>query len=122
MGILGLLTTLVFPAVRPALAHIAAESARSDLAANLRSARAQAIRRDETVTVQISPTAHGYVWDGRDIRLPAGARLMADTAAVRFAGDGAASGGHFAIAWDGRTLDVDVDPGPGGVTQGRRAD
>ena len=122
VGILGLLTAVAFPAVRPTLAHIAAESARSDLAANLRSARAQAIRRDATVSVQISPTARGYAWNGRRVDLPGGARLVADTASISFAGDGASSGGHFAIAWGVRALDVDVDRGTGGVTLERRAD
>ena len=111
VGLMGLLTAVVFPAVRPTLAHIAAESARSDLAANLRSARAQAIRCDAAVTVQISPTARGYVWNGRRVALPGGMRLVADTASVSFAGDGASSGGHFALTWNGRALDVDVDRG-----------
>ena len=122
VGILGLLTAVAFPAVRPTLAHIAAESARSDFAANLRSARAAAIRRDAAVTVEIAPVARGYVWNGRRVDLPGGARLVADTAAVSFAGDGASSGGHFAIAWDGRALDVDVERGAGVVRLERRPD
>ncbi len=122
VGILGLLTAVAFPAVRPTLAHIAAQSARSDLAANLRSARAQAIRRQATVNVQISPTARGYVWNGRRVDLPGGAHLMTDTGALSFAGDGASSGGHFAIAWDGRALDVDVEPGTGVVRLERQPD
>ena len=122
VGILGLLTAVAFPAVRPALAHIAAESARSDLAANLRRARAQAIRRQATVEVQITPTARGYVWNGHRVELPGGAHLTADIGGLSFASDGASSGGHCAIAWDGRALDVDVDPGTGVVRLEPRAD
>ena len=113
VGILGLLTTLAFPTVRPVLSLLAVQSAQSDLVSNLRSVRAEAMREDAPMTIEISRTARGYTWNGRRIELPSGARLLADRASVSFSGEGTSSGGHFAIAWNGRMLDVEVDPDTG---------
>ncbi len=118
LALLGVMSAFTFPTVRSALLALQLGGARTALAANLRAARAEAIRRDVTVRVSIAAVPRGYAWDGRRVELPSGARLVSDVDHVSFASDGASEGGRFALVLPARVLAVTVAPGTGVVEFG----
>jgi general secretion pathway protein H len=110
LGVLGLITGLVFPSVIHPLQRMTQLQARAALAANLRLARAEAARRGRAVVVDLAGDGGGYGWDSGAVRLPAALRIDGQTRSIRFFADGSSSGGRFWIRDVARAEAVEVDP------------
>jgi general secretion pathway protein H len=118
IGILGLISGLVFPSLQGPLQRAQLQSARSELVTNLRMARAGAVRQGHSVAVDISADGRGYGWGQTSVVLPAGLRALSDERAVRFFGDGSSTGGELEIVGRGQSLRVVIDPVTGVVSPG----
>ena len=110
LGILGLVTALVFPSVIHPLQRMTQLQARAALAANLRLARADAARLGHAVTFDLAQDGRSYGWDDATVTLPATLSVEGETRSVRFFADGSSSGGRFWIRGSDRALGVLVDP------------
>ena len=110
LGILGLITGLVFPGVVHPLQRMSQLEARAALAANLRLARAEAARRGHAVVVDLAGDGGGYGWDGALVRLPASLRVDGQSRSIRFFADGSSSGGRLVIRSAARADAVEVSP------------
>lgn len=98
-------------------ARLELDGAARDVATALRAARAQAIARDQTVTVAIDPVRHTLqVGDARARTLPADYPIAVravhgdkPAGGIAFLPDGSSSGGRVEIAGRGRRVLVGVD-------------
>jgi type II secretory pathway pseudopilin PulG len=97
LGILLLTTGIIFPNLRRPYDTLSAETARSAVSADLRDARAQAIRTGRPVEFDIAGDGRTYGYDGASVLLPAAARLAAEPASIVFAPDGSSSGAQLAV-------------------------
>ncbi|MBV9509541.1 MAG: GspH/FimT family pseudopilin [Caulobacteraceae bacterium] len=115
VGVLALITALVFPDLRRAYAGLRLEASRSELAADLRLARARAIRSGAGVGFEASEDGREYSAGARDVRLPAALRLDAEPRSIAFGPDGESDGGRLVLTTDeGRSLALRVQA-PTGV-------
>ena len=91
LAVLGLAIGIGFPRLRGVYEALDAEAARTALAADLRSARARAIREDRTVEFEVGSDGREFAWDGVRTRLPDGLRLLASRSRLLFYPDGGAA-------------------------------
>lgn len=119
LGIMVLITGLVFPSLLRPLQRAPLVEARAALAANLRAARADAARAGRSVTVEAAQDGRSYGWAGRGTTLPEGVAFQGDAPAVVFFADGSSTGGDWRLADARRTLEVSVSPATGVVDAGR---
>lgn len=115
LGILGLVTAMVFPSVVHPLQRMTQLQARAALAANLRLARAAAARQGHAVIVDLAADGRGYGWQGAAVALPDPLRVEGQARSIRFFADGSSSGGRFWIESGERAEAVAVSPS--GVVQ-----
>ncbi len=114
MSLLTLATGIVFPNLRRPYETLAAETARSAVVADLRTARAQAIRADRPVAFEIAPDGRTYGWGERRVRLPGAARLAASTGSILFSAGGASNDANLAVIQrNGRRYGFAVDGSTG---------
>jgi general secretion pathway protein H len=113
VGILGLITALVFPAWNGALRRAQLYEARATLVDHLRTARADAVRGGQAIDLELSDDGGGYGWERSRAELPLGVAIEATPRAVRFFADGSSSGGELWLTWRDRRLEVQVDPASG---------
>jgi Tfp pilus assembly protein FimT len=97
LGVLTLTAGLVYPNLKRPLATLAPEACRAALEADLRTARAEAIRQDRTTEIDFAADGRTYSVDGRSVRLSDSVRLAADVDRIRFDPDGSSSGGQLLI-------------------------
>jgi general secretion pathway protein H len=109
IGILGLVSALIFPAWISPLRAAQLYEARSALAANLRTARALAIRGGAPVSLELTQDARGYAWGGTRAYLPAPVSITAPDGAIVFFADGSSSGGSLVLSEKQRAVSVTVD-------------
>ena len=119
VGIMVLITGLVFPDLVRPLQRMPLSEAHAALAANLRAARADAARAGRSMTVQAAQDGRSYGWAGRGTPLPEGIRLQGEAPEIVFFADGSSSGGDWKLADARRTLEVSVDPATGVVDPAR---
>src|SRR6202008_694816 len=105
----GLVTALVFPAWTSPLRHAQLDEARAALVANLRIARAGAVRGGEPVSLALSDDGRGYGWGAKRVFLPAAVGVAGDPGEVVFFADGSSTGGAFRLFEAKRAVRVDVD-------------
>lgn len=117
LAIAGMTAGLVFPAMHRTLDVLALRQSASVLAANLRTARGQALRSGRTTPFGVAADGSAYGWSGGAERnLPRGQRVtLAEVDRVLFYGDGTANGGAVTIAGGGRRIAIGIDPATGAV-------
>ena len=119
VALMALATGVVFPNLRRPYEALSAETAQAAVAADLRLARAQAVRGGRAVEVDVSPDGRDYAFAGRSVRLPAAARLSDAGAVIVFAADGSSPGYALAvIGRNGRRFPLAVQAGDGVVRLG----
>ena len=122
VAILGLIAGIGFPEMRQQLATLAQHQTVATIAARLRGARAEALRRDAPVTFAISRDGTGFAsTGGRVDRTPDGVVLAVSPAqrgGLVFYGDGSSSGGSVWVGGGRRITRVDVTAGTGIVAVG----
>ncbi len=111
VGILGLVTALVFPAWISPLRRIQLYEARSALVSNLRLARALSVRSGEPVSFAPAEDGRGYGWGTTRVYAPAPVSIVGDP--ITFYADGSSSGGAVTLVERERTVSVAVDPATG---------
>ena len=111
IGILGLVTGLVFPAWMAPLHRVQLYEARAALIAHLRTARADSVRGGDTVTLGPADDGRGYGWERFHTSLPGVVAIEGDP--ITFFADGSSSGGSLKLSDPSRTLSVAVDQGTG---------
>lgn len=111
VGILGLVTALVFPAWISPLRRIQLYEARSALVSNLRLARALSVRSGEPVSFALAEDGRGYGWGTTRVYAPAPVSIVGDP--ITFYADGSSSGGGVTLVERERTVSVAVDPATG---------
>ena len=117
VGVMALIATVAFPRVERAVGGVTLREETTALVANLRLARAQAIRRAEPVTFSVARDGHGYGWSGSALReVPGGLSLAPANASVTFYPDGSATGGDFGVTGRAGRLPIHVDPVTGAVS------
>jgi general secretion pathway protein H len=113
IGILGLVTALVFPAWSSPLRGVQLAEARASLIANLRTARAASVRGGEAVRLELTDDGRGYGWSGARVSLPAPVSVDGDPRAITFYADGSSSGGLLTLSERERAVRVAIDPATG---------
>ena len=113
IGILGLVTALIFPAWTAPLRGAQIYEARAALIANLRTARAQSVREGGEVTLAVADNGRGYGWGPSEVFLPGEVAIDGAPRAITFYTDGSSSGGALKLTQRAQTLTVAVDPGTG---------
>ena len=110
VAIMGLIAGLTFANVPRALDRMSLSRARAELAADLRTARADAARRGHAVSLDIADDGRGYGWDQSRVVLPPPLRIEGDSPSINFFADGSSSGGTLKVVGRRGALAVAVDP------------
>jgi len=113
VGILALITGLVFPAWTSPLQRVALYQARANLVANLRTARADSVRESDVVTLQLAEDGRGYGWEQSSVVLPRTIGVDGASRSITFFADGSSSGGALKVTGGDRSLAVEIDPATG---------
>ena len=96
IGILGLVTGLVFPAWMAPLHRVQLYEARAALIANLRTARADSVRGGGEVSLDLADDGRSYGWGSSpSVFLPAKVGHRRAPRAITFFADGSSSGGSL---------------------------
>ena len=88
LAILGLAVGIGFPRLRSVYQALDTDATRAALGADLRCARARAIREDRSVSFGVTPDGREFAWDGVRTRLPDGLQLRASPRDILFYPDG----------------------------------
>jgi general secretion pathway protein H len=112
IGILGLVTAMIFPAWTAPLRRAQLYEARAALVSNLRTARAQSVRGGAEVTLEVADNGRGYGWGPSQVFLP-GEVAINGAKVITFYADGSSTGGALKLTERAQTLSVAVDPGTG---------
>ncbi len=122
VAITALVSLIGFPSLRQGLLVLEQRQTAAVIAARLRQARAEALRRDTATVFAIAPDGRAYgAPDGVMRRTPAGVSLSArgeGDGRIFFQGDGSSSGGVVRIRAARRALSVTVASPGGAVTIG----
>lgn len=111
VSITALIGAIVEPALGRGLAGAAFHQAASGLQADLRMARAQALRTAEEVDLVVDADGRGYGWSPGPQRMLVGRLSLSPAqAVVRFYPDGSTPGGVLRLADANATADFQVDP------------
>jgi general secretion pathway protein H len=113
IGIMGLVTGLVFPTWSSPLRRVQLYEARSALIAHLRTARADSVRSGDSVTLELSDDGRAYGWEQSRTVLPAGVGIFGEPRVITFFADGSSSGGALHLKDARRALTIDIDPASG---------
>lgn len=117
LGVVGLITALVFPDLSRALDALHARQARTMLHDALLAARAQAMRSGTGATLAVDTGGTALIEpDGHRLPLPAQVSVKATPGTVRFYPDGSASGARFDLITPAGSGVYLVDPGLGLIT------
>ncbi len=120
MAVMALVLLVVPPMFSGSLSRAELGSAAREVAAGLREARSQAIRRNREVAFTVDVDARRYRIDDAAVRqLPTGPDLSLFTArseqldevsgSIRFFPDGSSTGGRVTLGGDARKYHVEVD-------------
>lgn len=113
VGILGLVTGLVFPAWISPLRIAQLYEARAALVANLRSARALAVKSGAPVSLALSEDGRGYAWSAGRAYLPEPVSIAIEPGPITFFADGGSTGGGLRLSEKERSVTLSVDPTTG---------
>jgi general secretion pathway protein H len=117
LAITGLIGGLVFPSVERTLDVLSLRQSTSVLVANLRSARAQALRTGQPTELGVARDGARYAWPGGgEQRLPADERVsLTGAERIVFYADGSSGGGQLSVTGSGRRIDIAVDSATGAI-------
>jgi general secretion pathway protein H len=118
LGILGLVTGLVFSSWTAPVRRVQLYEARMALVSNLRTARASALRGGAAVSLELADDGRGYGWRARRVYLPGVVAIEGQPRAITFFTDGSSTGGALKLSDHGRSESVSVDPATGLVGPG----
>ena len=108
VGVAALVSALLFPSLVRTLDGMTLLRVQASVGADLRAARARAIRLGRPVLVAIDSDGADYVVDGQPRVLPVRVRLT-PRGRIAFFPDGSSVGGLIRIAADGRERSLSVD-------------
>lgn len=114
VAVTAMVSALVFPAMSRGIAAAAFQQAVSGVQADLRIARAQALRTGDSVDLVVDAEGRGYGWDpGPQRVLVAGLTLAPSGSSLRFYPDGSSSGGALVLSQGRARIRFAIDPGTG---------
>jgi general secretion pathway protein H len=119
VAIFALIGTLVVPNMTSALNGLSLQEEVRILQADLRVARATAIRTGQKVDVKMANGGHRYDWIGGSRDMPPGVVLGMSGPLVVYP-DGSVQAAAITLSARNRRYSIDVDPVSGGVTVTRR--
>lgn len=121
VAIAAMISAIGWPSLRSAAEGGRFNAASAALVADLRDARAAAIRSGAPVSFELAPDGRGYAWSGAAAReVGGGARITgASGDPLQFYADGSTSGGAIAIAAGRRGQRAVIDRVTGAVTLAR---
>jgi prepilin-type N-terminal cleavage/methylation domain-containing protein len=120
IAIMALIGGIMFPRVDRMLDSVRFASAQSMVAAAAHAARAQAIRTDSTVVLDVSPDGRDLLSNGQIVtELPQPVRVTTAGEAAHFYGDGSASAGALRLTGGRARAELQI-LSPSGTTQWRR--
>jgi len=119
VAIFALIGMLVVPNMTSALNGLSLQEEARLLQADLRVARATAIRTGQKVDIKVSNGGHGYDWIGGSRAMPPGI-VLAMSGPVTVYPDGSVQAASIMLSARNRRYSIDVDPVSGGVTVSRR--
>lgn len=118
LAVTGLLAALAFPSLDRSVQRYAAVQARVALVADLRVARADAVRRGREVLVSLAPDGRTYAIASRHVTLPTGMRLaLRGSDPIAFHPDGSASSATIMVEGPGGGQRLRVEGATGLVTE-----
>ncbi|HXU99200.1 MAG TPA: prepilin-type N-terminal cleavage/methylation domain-containing protein [Caulobacteraceae bacterium] len=122
LAIIGLTAAIGFPKLQQALAAVSRRETVSAVAAELRQARAYALRADRPTQFVIARDGRAYQGPGsREARTAWGVELRPVTGrAIGFFGDGSSTGGALWVSARGRSTLIRVAPATGAILVGGR--
>ncbi len=122
VAIIGMVAAIGFPQMRQALLTLSRRQAVATVAARLRQARAEALRRDTPVVFAVTDGGTTYgLTGGRPTPTPPGVILASSAArgkAIAFYGDGSSSGGSIWVIAGRQRTAVCIGAGTGVVAVG----
>ncbi len=118
VAVTALIGGIAFPRLQQNLGTLALRQAASALEANLRIARAEALRSGGRVVVAMAPDGRSYGWlTGSQTAVPGAVHLNANpNRSIEFYPDGTSTGGHFVMATAYRSIGISIDSFTGIVT------
>jgi general secretion pathway protein H len=110
VGVLALVAGLVFPNLRRPYETLSVEAVGGRIAADLRSARSQAVRTGAPSQLQVSADGREYSVGQNLVHLPQMVRLIAAPRSIAFGPDGQSAGGSLiVIGRSGARYKLDVE-------------
>jgi general secretion pathway protein H len=122
VAITAMVSGMVFPSLERALDQLSLREAAGKLTANLRLARAAAMRGDAHVAFVVAPDGRSYSWTGGPtVSMPGVLRITAlKGQTIDFYRDGTTSGGVVVAQSPRRGVTVSVDPVSASVLRSAR--
>lgn len=118
LAVMALISAITFPALERGYGRLELQRATERLAADLRVARAQALRRGGPVVLALATDGRSYAIGAVQRPGVADGVSFGGTARIAFYPDGSASGGRIIVANRGREAQVAIDPSTGALMTG----
>ncbi len=119
IAIVAMVSAIVAPNIGRSVDMLSLRQSAGLLQADLRVARATALRTGNEVTVVPLQDSHGYDWLGGTRRLPPNVTLKM-SGPVSFFADGSLIPATISVAGSGRRISISLDPTTGAITAGNR--
>lgn len=119
IAIVAMVAALVAPNIGASLDLLSLRQSASVMQADLRVARATALRTGNPVTVTPLKNGHGYDWIGGTRHFPDAIKVSMSSA-VSFMADGSMIPANIALASGARRIPLNINSTTGAVTAGRR--
>jgi prepilin-type N-terminal cleavage/methylation domain-containing protein len=119
IAIVGMIAAIVAPNIGASLDLLSLRQSTSTMQADLRVARATAMRTGNPVVMKPLPRGRGYDWIGGTRHLPENIGLTM-SGPVSFMADGSMLPANIALASGGRKIPLAIDTTTGAVTAGGR--
>jgi len=118
IAVTALIATIIVPNIAQSLALLSLRESVRLVQADLRVARATALRTGTKVTVTERPDRHGYDWIGGTRHLPEDVTLNM-SAPITFMADGSIVTASISLAAHGRQIPISIDIVTGSMTAGK---
>jgi prepilin-type N-terminal cleavage/methylation domain-containing protein len=119
VAVVALVTAIVGPNIGASLDLLSLRESASIMQADLRTARATALRTGTKVVVTPLPDSHGYDWIGGTRHFPTAVRLSM-SGPVSFMADGSMIPANIIVASGGRSIPIVINSTTGAITAGGR--
>lgn len=119
IAVTAMIAALVAPNIGASLDLLSLRQSAAVLQADLRVARATALRTGNPVTVKVLPDGHGYDWIGGTRHFPQAINLSM-SGPISFMADGSLKPAATSISAGTRRIPVAIDPTTGAIKTGER--